>query len=250
VNVVGSGRRPPLLVLHGGPGAGHDYLEPLGDLATDRPVVLYDQLGCGRSDKPDNPALWTVNRFVAEIDAVRRALNLKHHHLYGHSWGGWLAIEYLLRPSTHGIGAVVLASTSGSAAQYVAGTQYLRTLLPADVQPQGLGPDVRGAPHPAARPADPWPLRRVRRALHRHSAEASSAHHAGRVPEQRAHGHVGGTAGLHSRRRIVPLEPGPRMNDRPAGSWRLHSMAAGRTGFADGHRMRDHSSECTAHYPE
>lgn len=133
VNVVGSGRRPPLLVLHGGPGAGHDYLESLGDLAVDRPVVFYDQLGCGRSDKPDNPALWTVDRFVAELEAVRRALNLQRLHLYGHSWGGWLAIDYLVR-QPQGVGAVVLASTSSSAAQFVEGTRYLRTLLPADVQ--------------------------------------------------------------------------------------------------------------------
>ncbi|GAA3438616.1 proline iminopeptidase-family hydrolase [Kutzneria kofuensis] len=134
VNVVGSGWRPPLLVLHGGPGAGHDYLEPLGEFATSRAVVFYDQLGCGRSDKPDNPSLWTIDRFVAEVHAVRRALKLNRHHLYGHSWGGWLAIEYLLRRSPRGVGAVVLSSTSASAAQFVAGTRYLRTLLPADVQ--------------------------------------------------------------------------------------------------------------------
>ena len=133
VNVVGSGRRPALLVLHGGPGAGHDYLESLGDLAADRPVVFYDQLGCGRSDKPDNPALWTVDRFVAEVEAVRRALDLRQFHLYGHSWGGWLAIEYLLR-QPRGVTAAVLASTSSSAPEFVAGTRYLRTLLPADVQ--------------------------------------------------------------------------------------------------------------------
>lgn len=132
-SVVGGGRRPPLLVLHGGPGAGHDYLEPLGDLGTDRPVVFYDQLGCGKSDKPDDPALWTVARFVAEIDAVRRGLGLNRCHLYGHSWGSWLGIEYLLRRPSR-IGAVVLASASASAAQFVTGTQYLRTLLPADVQ--------------------------------------------------------------------------------------------------------------------
>jgi proline-specific peptidase len=133
VNVVGGGRRPPLLVLHGGPGAGHDYLEPLADLATDRAVVFYDQLGCGRSDKPDDTSLWTINRFVAELEAVRRALNLNQLHLYGHSWGGWLAIEYLLR-QPRGVNAVVLASTSASAAQFMAGTRSLRTLLPPDVQ--------------------------------------------------------------------------------------------------------------------
>jgi proline-specific peptidase len=133
VNVVGGGRRPALLVLHGGPGAGHDYLELLGDLAADRAVVFYDQLGCGRSDKPDNTSLWTIDRFVAELEAVRRALDLHRCHLYGHSWGGWLAIEYLLC-EPRGVSAVVLASTSASAPQFVAGTKYLRTLLPPDVQ--------------------------------------------------------------------------------------------------------------------
>jgi proline iminopeptidase len=57
----------PLLVLHGGPGAGHDYLEPLEALATDRTVVFYDQLGCGKSDQPDDPSLWRLERFVAEV---------------------------------------------------------------------------------------------------------------------------------------------------------------------------------------
>jgi len=133
VNVVGGGRRLPLLVLHGGPGAGHDYLESLSDLATDRAVVFYDQLGCGRSDQPDDPSLWVVDRFVAEVEAVRRALKLQRYHLYGHSWGGWLAIEYLLRQPREVVSAV-LASTGASATQFVAGTRHLRTLLPADVQ--------------------------------------------------------------------------------------------------------------------
>src|ERR1700754_330251 len=96
VNVVGSGGGVPLILLHGGPGGGHDYLEPLAALADDRPVIFYDQLGCGKSDRPDDPALWTMDRFVDELSAVRQALGLGRVHLYGHSWGGWLAIEYLL----------------------------------------------------------------------------------------------------------------------------------------------------------
>ena len=61
----------PLLLLHGGPGAGHAYLEPLAALAADRLVVFYDQLGCGRSDQPDDRSLWRLERFVAEVDTVR-----------------------------------------------------------------------------------------------------------------------------------------------------------------------------------
>ncbi len=72
---VGAGSTP-LLVLHGGPGSGHDYLEPLEGLAASREVVFYDQLGCGRSDQPDDPSLWRIERFVREVDTVRAALGL------------------------------------------------------------------------------------------------------------------------------------------------------------------------------
>src|SRR5262249_30060669 len=67
----------PLLCLHGGPGACHDYLESLAEIAKrGRRVIFYDQLGCGNSDQPDNPSLWTVPLFVEEVDVVRRALRL------------------------------------------------------------------------------------------------------------------------------------------------------------------------------
>ena len=65
----------PLLTLHGGPGIPHDYILDMAALASDtRRVIFYDQLGCGRSDQPNNPSLWTIERTVAEIDTVRRAL--------------------------------------------------------------------------------------------------------------------------------------------------------------------------------
>ncbi len=86
----------PLLLLHGGPGSGHDYLEPLAGLAESRTVVLYDQLGCGRSDQPDDQSLWHIERFVREVDTVRAAIGLDRVHILGQSWGGWLAIEYML----------------------------------------------------------------------------------------------------------------------------------------------------------
>lgn len=110
---VGEGAGTPLLTLHGGPGAGHDYLEPLEALAVDRPVIFYDQLGCGKSDRPDARPLWTIERFAAEIDEVRAALGLKTIHLLGQSWGGWLAVEYLAR-KPKGLKSCVLASTSAS----------------------------------------------------------------------------------------------------------------------------------------
>ena len=76
----------PLLALHGGPGAPSDYLKPLEQLADRRRVVFYDQLGCGNSDIPDDRSLWTVERFMDELDAVRDALGLDRVHLFGSSW--------------------------------------------------------------------------------------------------------------------------------------------------------------------
>jgi proline-specific peptidase len=91
----------PVLVLHGGPGFPHDYLEDLSGLTDDgRTVVFYDQIGCGRSDHPDDPGLWVIDTFVDEVAAVRDALGLDRVHLLGHSWGGWLALEYALGDST------------------------------------------------------------------------------------------------------------------------------------------------------
>ncbi|MCC7411793.1 MAG: proline iminopeptidase-family hydrolase [Gammaproteobacteria bacterium] len=130
---VGDAPAIPLLLLHGGPGAGHDYLEPLAALAGVRPVVFYDQLGCGRSDCPDDTSLWRIERYCREIDELRAALGLERVHLLGQSWGGWLAIEYLLgRPA--GIAGLVLASTSASIAQFVREAEGLKRGLPADVQ--------------------------------------------------------------------------------------------------------------------
>lgn len=86
----------PLLCLHGGPGFTHYYLESLEALADRRQVVFYDQLGCGRSDRPDDLTLWTVERFVEELAVVRGALGLTRLHLLGSSWGGMLAMQYVL----------------------------------------------------------------------------------------------------------------------------------------------------------
>ena len=131
--VVGSADSVPLLTLHGGPGAGYDYFEPLEALASERPVVLYDQLGCGRSDAPNDLSLWRIERFVEEIDNVREALDLERIHLLGQSWGGWMAIEYMVaKPS--GVVSLTLASTSASCAQFASETARLKAELPQVVQ--------------------------------------------------------------------------------------------------------------------
>ncbi len=127
---LGEGPATPLLALHGGPGAGHYYLDPFVErMAAHRPVVVFDQLGCGESEKPDDPALWTVDRAVEELDVVRETLGLERCHLFGQSWGGWLSIEYLARGRT-GIVGLILASTSSSTAQFMAEAARLIDAMP------------------------------------------------------------------------------------------------------------------------
>jgi proline-specific peptidases, Bacillus coagulans-type subfamily len=129
---VGSGGIP-LLCLHGGPGMSHDYIASLADLADQRMVVFYDQLGCGRSDRPDDPSLWTLERSVAEVAAVREALELERMHLFGNSWGGWLAMQYVLdrQPQLEGL---IISSSPPSVARAVREMNELRRQLPEDVQ--------------------------------------------------------------------------------------------------------------------
>lgn len=128
---VGSGPGLPLLLLHGGPGAGHDYLEPLETLGSERPVIFYDQLGCGKSDQPDRNGLWTIERFADEVQDVRDQLGLDHCHVLGQSWGGWLGVEYLLR-QPKGLASFVLASTSASIPEFRENCNRLIAEMPAE----------------------------------------------------------------------------------------------------------------------
>jgi proline iminopeptidase len=131
--VVGSGERPPLVLLHGGPGFPHDYLEPLGALADERPVIFYDQLGCGRSDRPDDTSLWHADRFVKELEQVRATLAPERVHILGHSWGSMLATDYALtRP--RGLLSLILASPALSIKRWVEDAAECRKQLPANVQ--------------------------------------------------------------------------------------------------------------------
>jgi proline-specific peptidase len=131
---VGPVNGVPLLCLHGGPGSSHHSFEPLEALADDgRRVVLYDQLGCGASDRPDDPELWTVELFVAEIGAVRQALGLEQIHLFGSSWGSMLGIEYVLTKPA-GLVSLTLNSPPTSTETWTAEAQRLRDELPEDVR--------------------------------------------------------------------------------------------------------------------
>jgi proline iminopeptidase len=127
---LGTGSKTPLLTLHGGPGMGHNYLLPLAALADERPVIFYDQLGCGRSDSPPDDSIYTIQRAVDEVDAVRHALGLDRIVLFGHSWGSMLAIEYLCQDRGIGIEKLILGGALASVPQAMAGQQRLIDAMP------------------------------------------------------------------------------------------------------------------------
>ena len=116
--IYGSGQRT-LIGLHGGPGVGARYLTRLNEVIDDdTQLVLYDQLGGGESDWPDDPSLWQVPRFVEELETVRSGLELGQVTLYGQSWGGMLALAYTLDHPEQ-VAALILSNT------YACGKDYL-----------------------------------------------------------------------------------------------------------------------------
>ncbi|MHA3701952.1 proline iminopeptidase-family hydrolase [Jatrophihabitans sp. YIM 134969] len=125
----------PLVALHGGPGAPHDYLLTVADLAVgDRAVVHYDQVGCGRSTHlPDRPTeFWTVQLFLDELEAVLAGLGITSYDLLGQSWGGMLAAEHAVR-RPEGLRRLVIADSPASMALWSSEAARLRSELPGDV---------------------------------------------------------------------------------------------------------------------
>jgi proline iminopeptidase len=129
---IGSGP-VKVLLLHGGPGFSHEYLEALESFLPQAGIEMYyyDQLGCNNSDQPDDTSLWTLARYTEEVEEVRRALGLERFVLYGQSWGGILAIEYALNYQQHLRGLVISNMTAGMQA-YLERTAAIKLWLPPD----------------------------------------------------------------------------------------------------------------------
>jgi len=127
---VDSGEGLPLLVLHGGPGATHDYLEPLEELANERPVFFYDQLGGGNSDRPDDRSLWNAERFIAELATVRKFLGLERLFILGSSWGAALAVAYMLQREPSGVEGLVLSGPLLSTSRWIADQRKYISQMP------------------------------------------------------------------------------------------------------------------------
>ncbi len=169
--IVGAGKKGiPLLTVHGGPGAPHQYLNPLKALANQRPVIFYDQLGCGRSDRPEDSSLWTVERFTEELDILRNTLNLEKVHLLGQSWGSMLAVEYMLRKKPTGVRSLILSGPYLSSPLWAKDQRYWieqlpqktrQTILECETNKDFTNPDYQDAVmefyrHHLCR-MDPWP---------------------------------------------------------------------------------------------
>lgn len=123
-----------VLLLHGGPGLTHEYLENFQDYLLPEGIELYfyDQLGSYFSDQPDEPELWTIERFCEEVEEVRVGLGLDDFYLYGHSWGGMLAIDYALKYGEY-LKGLIISSTTASMKSWDKHLLELRNSLPPDV---------------------------------------------------------------------------------------------------------------------
>jgi proline iminopeptidase len=134
----------PLLCLHGGPGAPHDYLVTLEGFADERPVVFYDQMGCGNSERPRDPAHWTIGQFVEELAAVREELELSPLHLLGQSWGTILAVEYVLRKKPGVVVSLILSGPVMSFPRFIEDQREALSRMPREQQQVIARAEARG----------------------------------------------------------------------------------------------------------
>ena len=132
---VGNNPRIKLLLLHGGPGATHEYFECFDSFLPAEGIeyFYYDQLGSAYSDQPKDNDLWTTDRFVEEVEQVRQALGLDSTNFYllGHSWGGILAMEYALKYQQH-LKGLIISNMMASCPAY---TAYAENVLAKQMDP-------------------------------------------------------------------------------------------------------------------
>jgi L-proline amide hydrolase len=142
-----NGAKPPLVILHGGPGCVHDYVDSFKDLAeTGRAVVHYDQLGNGRSThlREKGADFWSVELFLAELDRLLAHLDITgRYDLLGQSWGGMLGAEHAVRQPP-GLRKLVIANSPASMKTWVAEANRLRRDLPPEVQATLLRHEAAG----------------------------------------------------------------------------------------------------------
>ncbi len=121
----------PVFFISGGPGDNHSGFAGLLGLADERGVILYDQLGSGKSDRPDNPAHWRVERYIEELESVRYAVGAEKLHLVGHSWGAAIALEYAVRYPER-VASIVLGGTFISTIHWITDANLLLSEMKAE----------------------------------------------------------------------------------------------------------------------
>ena len=132
-SVSGKSDKTPILLLHGGPGSTSYYLNPLRALREDRPVIMFDQLGCGRSDRITDTTLMTIDNHIDQIRKLLSFLEIREFYLYGHSWGTMLGTDYFLK-HPDGVKGLILASPCLNAERWIADSDTLISSLPDSVQ--------------------------------------------------------------------------------------------------------------------
>ncbi len=143
-----NGPRPPLVLIHGGPGGTHTGMLDALALADERAVILYDQLDSGRSDWPQDPANWRVARFVDELAAIRRGLAVARWHVCGVSWGGTIALEYAARRPADLV-STILGGPLIATRAWLADADALRAALPREARDTLLACEGKAPPAPA-----------------------------------------------------------------------------------------------------
>lgn len=123
----------PLLTVHGGPGYCSDSLTVLSDLSEQCPVIVYDQLGCGLSDNPNNPKTWCLEYYLGELQQVINYYGLVQYDLLGHSWGGALASSFAVK-QPEGLRRLILSSPLISSPDWMRDTQKRKQELPKEIQ--------------------------------------------------------------------------------------------------------------------
>jgi len=124
----------PLIIIHGGPGATHDYLETISELADNRPIIFYDQLGSGNSDHPCDNSLWRIERFVDELDTIIQELGLEKVHILGQSWGTMLTVDYMLTENNRNVISLILSAPCLSTKLWVADQEKYLYKLEVEIQ--------------------------------------------------------------------------------------------------------------------
>lgn len=131
--ILGEGKKTPILMLHGGPGGTSKSFYQFASLGEERPVIIFDQLGSGRSDYHTDTTLLKVENFVEQVEALKTSLGLKEFYLHGHSWGTALALEYYLK-YPKGIKAIIFNSPYFNTSLWKADADTLISTLPDSIQ--------------------------------------------------------------------------------------------------------------------